>query len=440
MNTVDIDKGRQIILDGYGSQARNYYESTVASLLNFKYNNPGRVKLGIDVLADMEPVSGAKYGLFTNAPSRAANEEHNFQLLIEAGYDIPIIFAPEHGFESNLAEGLDDGNKKDNVLNLLNSNGVVTKQFPIISASAIDSGAQATIENAITNNQLNYIIYDLQSVGSRHYTYIADLGNVLSACKRKGIRCIVCDRHNMLSPAVQQGNSDVSNTTYNVWKYAIPIRHGATIGYLAEHVLSRNGADLQVVKLENYHDSMYWDDTNIWNGNFYSPSPNIPSFDSALLYPGTCLFEGINMQEGRGVYINSEYIPFQIVGYPSSFFSINGVLTTIQATAHAKFTAGASFTAVQSYTPVPYGGGDDEEPKEPTFNGEVCSGIRITITDKTLINPIHVALVVMFSFRDVLQSDFVVKSNKWINTLWGSDTLMTALNNNTSAVTFINSL
>ena len=157
---------------------------------------------------------------------------------------------------------------------------------------------------------LDVLVIDLQDVGTRIYTYIYTMANCLRAARKHGVKAIVCDRPNPIGGVAVEGPLLVAGFESFVGLYPIPMRHGMTIGELArlfnEHF--GIGADLEVALMEGWRRDLYYDATGL---PWVLPSPNIPTLESAVVYPGTVLFEGTNVSEGRGTTR-----PFELVGAP----------------------------------------------------------------------------------------------------------------------------
>jgi uncharacterized protein YbbC (DUF1343 family) len=227
---------------------------------------------------------------------------------------------------------------------------------------------------------LDVLVVDLQDIGARIYTYIYTMANCLRAGATHGVPVIVCDRPNPIGDAVE-GETLAPGFESFVGLYPIPMRHGMTIGELArlfnEHF--RIGAELDVVTMEGWHRSQFADDTGL---PWVMPSPNMPTLDTAIVYPGTVLFEGILISEGRGTTR-----PFELVGAP-----------WIDA---ERFAADMNALALPGVHFRPAG-------FEPTFQKhakKACGGCQIHVTDRHAFTPVltGVALAQMFRRADPAQ-------------------------------------
>ncbi len=151
---------------------------------------------------------------------------------------------------------------------------------------------------------------DLQDIGARIYTYIYTMANCLRAAARHGVPVIVCDRPNPIGGSRWRARRWCRASSRSSASFRLPMRHGMTIGELARLFNDEFGigANLEIAPMERWHRDMYWDQTRL---PWVMPSPNMPTLDSAIVYPGTVLFEGMMLSEGRGTTR-----PFELVGAP----------------------------------------------------------------------------------------------------------------------------
>jgi uncharacterized protein YbbC (DUF1343 family) len=217
------------------------------------------------------------------------------RLSADARVRLAAIFGPQHGVRSDVQENMiESGHGRDEI-----------RQVPVYSLYS-----ETREPTAEMLRDLDVLIIDLQDVGTRIYTYIYTMANCLRAARRHGIKVVVCDRPNPIGGIAVEGPMLERGFESFVGLYPNPMRHGMTIGELArlfnEHF--GIGADLDVVTMGGWHRGMYSDQTGL---PWVLPSPNIPTVDSAVVYPGTVLFEGTNVSEGRGTTR-----PFELVGAP----------------------------------------------------------------------------------------------------------------------------
>jgi uncharacterized protein YbbC (DUF1343 family) len=221
---------------------------------------------------------------------------------------------------------------------------------------------------------IDVLVVDLQDVGARIYTYIYTMANCMRACARHRVPVIVCDRPNPIGGVDVEGARLVPGFESFVGQFPIPMRHGMTIGELARlfNDVFAIGADLDLVRMEGWRRDMYADQTEL---PWVMPSPNMPTLDTAIVYPGTVLFEGLMISEGRGTTR-----PFELVGAP-----------WIEAERFARDMNALGLTGVH-FRPAVF---------EPTFQKhakQTCGGCQIHVTARHLFKPVlvGVALAGMF--------------------------------------------
>jgi uncharacterized protein YbbC (DUF1343 family) len=224
---------------------------------------------------------------------------------------------------------------------------------------------------------LDALVIDLQDIGTRIYTYIYTMANCLIAARTHGIKAIVCDRPNPIGGITVEGPMLVHGFESFVGQYPIPMRHGMTIGEVArlfnEHF--GIGADLDVVPMAGWRRDMYADGDEAGLA-WVLPSPNIPTVDTAVVYPGTVLFEGTNVSEGRGTTR-----PFEIVGAP-----------WVVSERFAAIMNGLDLPGVR-FRPVVF---------EPTFHkhaGIGCGGCQIHVLDRARFPAVETGVALTCAFR-----------------------------------------
>ena len=211
------------------------------------------------------------------------------------GVTLAALFGPQHGYRSDLQDNMiETPHAKDRA-----------RRIPIYSLySETREPTAAMLEG------LDFLVIDLQNIGTRIYTFVYTMANCLRACARYGVKAIVCDRPNPIGGARIEGPMLREGWTSFVGQFPIPMRHGMTIGELArlfnEHFAI--GADLEVVPMEGWRREMYFDQTGL---PWIMPSPNMPTLDSAIVFPGAVLVEGTTLSEGRGTTR-----PFELIGAP----------------------------------------------------------------------------------------------------------------------------
>jgi uncharacterized protein YbbC (DUF1343 family) len=255
-----------------------------------------RVRTGLEeLLAHPRGLRGLRIGLIANASSVTADLVHASLLLRDARtLRLVSLFGPEHGLRGDAQDLVEVGDGSDPLTGL-----------PVHSLY----GATRTPTRAMLEG-LDALVFDVQDVGSRYYTFIYTMLHALEACARHGRRLIVLDRPNPLGGVGLEGNVLDPRFASFVGLHALPVRHGMTVGELAllfreERALA---APLTVVPMKGWRREMSFEETGL---PWVLPSPNMPTVDTAWVYPGGCLVEGTNLSEGRGTTR-----PFELVGAP----------------------------------------------------------------------------------------------------------------------------
>jgi uncharacterized protein YbbC (DUF1343 family) len=255
-----------------------------------------RVELGVERLLASRALDGKRVGVVCNPASVDSELRHAADLFARhPKATLAALFGPQHGFRSDV---------QDNMIETAHGDDS-TRRVPVYSLYSETREPTAKMLDGI-----DVLVIDLQDVGSRIYTFIYTMANCLIACRKHGVEAIVCDRPNPIGGAQFEGPMLVPGFESFVGQYPIPMRHGMTIGELAQ-LFNREfgiGADMHVEKMKGWNRGMYFDDTHL---PWVMPSPNMPTLDTAIVYPGTVLFEGTNVSEGRGTTR-----PFEITGAP----------------------------------------------------------------------------------------------------------------------------
>ncbi len=265
-------------------------------------NNDNKIFNGIDNLINNRHKYARykKIGLVSNSKALTAGHKINLTALIEAGFDVRFIFSPEHGYFANIADG-----------DYIADAGHPELKIPMLSLFTEGHSRNAISEALTGTKTVDAIFFDVQDAGVRFYTYIHALGLALAACEEKNIPLVVLDRINPVSAATLEGGFPAPDYFSELCPYSIPLRYGLTIGELALYLggdVYKNAA-VEVAGIQGaYSRDMIFPATGLkWN----APSPAMLSAETALFYPGTCLFEGVNLSEGRGTAA-----PFQTLGAP----------------------------------------------------------------------------------------------------------------------------
>ena len=352
-----------------------------------------QVQTGLDVLINekLEIIKSKKVGLVTNHTGVDRSGKPNYEILIQlSDVDLQAIFAPEHGFFGNVSRG----QKVDD----LKQDG-----FPIIYSlyGKTDKPTPDMFEG------LDVIIYDIQDIGARFYTYISTLGLVMEAAAEANIPVIVLDRPNPLNGITIEGPVLDINYKSFVGMYPIPIRYLLTIGELAKMIIGEKWIEhvpeLTVIEMAGWERTMYYDDTGL---SWISPSPNIPDLETAILYPGMCLFEGTNVSEGRG----TDH-PFQYIGAP--WIDSSKIIKAIEG----KHIPGVVFEPI-SFIPISIPG----KSLKPKFENEKCYGIKIILLEKNIYKSVATAAQLLKTIQELYPEKF--QWNDFIYKLWGNEIIL----------------
>jgi uncharacterized protein YbbC (DUF1343 family) len=302
------------------------------------------VRTGLERLAQGDPevvrlVRGRRVGLLAHPASVDTRLVSALAIVRQAGGLVSALFGPEHGYTGQAQDMIGVG-------------GAQVESVPVYSLYG------ATYDDLSPRPEwlagLDAVVIDLQDVGSRYYTFVWSAALMMMACARAGVACVVLDRPNPLGGVVMEGALQRPGYRSFVGLYDVPVRHGLTIGEICRLVREREAIvseALYVVTLEGWRREMLWGDTGLPWG---LPSPNMPTPDTALVYPGGCLLEGTNLSEGRGTTR-----PFEIWGAP---FVSGERLAKVEA-------PGATLR------PLSF---------EPTFHKhakKTCGGVQVHVTD-----------------------------------------------------------
>ena len=368
-------------------QSANYYADTIKSAQQFASRldsaaMSGKVLTGIDVLErdGFKQLAGLRIGLVTNHTGRNREGRQTIDVLSKAtGVKLVALFSPEHGIRGLADEKISDS--KDEATGL-----------PIYSLYG-----ETRRPKAEQLKDLDALVYDIQDVGARFYTYISTLGYILEESAKTKLPVFVLDRPNPIGGLEVEGPTADSDKLSFISYHTIPTRHGLTIGELAQ-LFNRQrkiGADLRVIKMEGWRRAMWFDETNL---TWINPSPNMRSLTEATLYPGVGLLETTNVSVGRGTDT-----PFEIVGAP-----------WIQGDKLADVLNQRSIPGVR-FVPLRF------TPKSSVFKDEQCGGVYIIITDRGAFRPLLTGIEMALALRKLYPNDWKVDS--YLRLLVNTDTL-----------------
>lgn len=301
-----------------------------------------------------------RLGLLANQASVAGSLRHVKDLVREAGGRLRCLFSPQHGFHSEKqANMIESSDSRDADL-----------AVPVVSlyADTREPSPEALQE-------IDVLLIDLQDVGTRVYTYTTTMGLCLEAAARSGTKVAVLDRPNPINGMEIEGNIVRGNFRSFVGRYPVPMRHGLTLGEFARFIVSETniGCDLEVFTMEGWTRSCYFGDLG---AAWVFPSPNMPTWETSLLYPGMVLLEGANISEGRGTTM-----PFQLFGAP--FFDQRQILDHL---------SGSRLEGVV-FRPVVF------EPAFDKYAGEPCFGFQAHVTERARFRPYRTGLAIVQAVR-----------------------------------------
>ena len=354
------------------------------------------IKTGIDILLDKKQnlIADKRIALVTNQTGVDQYGVANYKRLMDLeNTKLEVVFSPEHGIfgETDKEVTYNDGIK--NLPKIYSLYGAVRKP----TREMLDG--------------IDIIIYDIQDIGARFYTYISTLGLVMEAAAELDIPVLVLDRPNPIRGDIVEGPIlDIEYQSF-IGKYPIPIRYGWTVAELAEKIIQENWINptpqLTVIPMEGWNTSLWYDETTL---PWIKPSPNIPNLETALIYPGMCLLEGTNMSEGRGTNH-----PFQWFGAP---WIDSRVLS--QKLNNLKLS-GVVFVP-KSFIPISISGVADK----PKYENQLCYGIEIRVIDRNKFNSVKSGVNILKTINEMYPDSLIIKEKR-LNKLWGSDTLLKEL-------------
>ncbi|MFB6273033.1 MAG: exo-beta-N-acetylmuramidase NamZ domain-containing protein [Salinibacter sp.] len=380
-------------------------------------NSPPPVRTGAEVLArnDFESLSGQRVGVIANHTSRVDTAHLVDRLDAAPNVELGAIFAPEHGFRgtAGAGEAIEGGRDR-------------RTGTPVYSL--YDDTRRPTPEEL---EGLDALVFDVQDVGARFYTYITTMGRAMQAAAEANLDFVVLDRPNPLGGTYTSGFVLESAHASFVGRYPVPIAYGLTVGELARYIMDRKllpgvaSVDLSVVQMDGWKRDMQWPDTGLeWN----PPSPNLPTWETALLYPGMCFFEGVRVSEGRGTPR-----PFLQIGAPWSPEAAQKVVDTLQS-----YDLSGIAVDTTSFTPrvMP------KAAPHPRFEGKRVYGFEVDVTDPAAVDPLAVgihALHTMYHRAQARGDTSFVSRPDHLTRLAGTDRLLKLLRAGATPKTIISS-
>ncbi len=328
-----------------------------------------RTVSGIDHLLSQPEkyLQGKTVGMIVNHTSLAGDGKHSItHFLSHSAFTLQALFAPEHGLNGTAQDMI----PIDNEVDLLS--GLDIK-------SLYGKNKDSLVPDPALLHDIDNLVFDIQDIGSRYYTFIYTMANCMIICKQAGTRMVVCDRPNPINGTSVEGNLVGEAWRSFVGQYPLPNRHGMTVGELARLFNEHFGihCDLTVVPMSGWSREMWYDQTGmIWT----PPSPNMPTLATATVYPGMCLIEGTLLSEGRGTTL-----PFEQIGAP--FIDPHKLVARLETDSH--LLPGVFFRP-QYFKPM-----------FQKHAGEVCAGLQLHITDRDQFKPLLTTLALLRAIAEI---------------------------------------
>jgi len=335
------------------------------------------IKLGLEVILEneIEKLEDQKVGLICNQASVDHSFRHAADLFFEnEKIELTTLFGPQHGIRGDVQD------------NMIESSHSIDK-YTGLPVYSLYSETREPTEEMLRN--IDVLVFDLQDIGGRVYTFIYTMANAMRACAKFGKKFIVLDRPNPIGGLAIEGNLLEKGHESFVGQFPIPMRHGMTAGELAE-LFNREysiNCDLQVVKMDHWSREDFYDETD---APWVMPSPNMPTVDTSVVFPATVYFEGTQVSEGRGTTR-----PFEIIGAPYiDSRELAETLKTIDL-------PGVIFRPLEFI---------------PTFQkhaGSLCGGVFLHVTDRISFLPVYTGLVLVKTIFDLYPNHFSWKTTPY---------------------------
>ncbi|MFA6978055.1 MAG: DUF1343 domain-containing protein [Ignavibacteriaceae bacterium] len=354
----------------------------------FCQTNKINIATGADLLLseNIDLIEGRNIGIVTNHTAVLSNGIHLIDALYSSEFRIKIValFGPEHGIRGQVQAG-------EKIENLIDEKTLI----PVYSLYGKNKKPTKEMLKGV-----EVLVFDMQDVGARFYTYISTLYYSLQAAAENNIPIVVLDRPNPIGGYYVDGPIRHDSLSSFVGIAPIPIVHGMTFGELAnyfneEKLLGNNlHATLEVLQMKNWKRNYFFDDLNL---PWIKPSPNITDLQTAIIYPGTCLIEGTNISEGRGTAQ-----PFLIIGAP--FINAKQLVNELQKFKFKGLTfSGTTFTP-QNIPNVA---------ENPKYKEIICNGIEIKVTDKNKVESVKFGIALLYTLHKLYPNKFSFKDKSF---------------------------
>lgn len=372
------------------------------------------VRTGAEVAAATEfaALQGERVGLIVNHTARVDTAHLIDRVARASDVELGAIFAPEHGLRgtAGAGEAVEDGRDP-------------RTGTPVYS---LYGDTRRPTQEQLSG--LDALVFDVQDVGARFYTYITTMGLAMQAAAEANVRFVVLDRPNPLGGTYTSGFVLEPEHESFVGRYPLPIAHGMTVGEIArlitddELLPGLDSLSLSVVEMDGWARSMQWPDTERpWE----APSPNLPTWETALVYPGMALFEAVDANEGRGTAR-----PFLQIGFPWPADDVQTVVDTLRGRA----LPGIAFDTTH-YVPEARSGAPN-----PRYEGTRLHGIRLRVTDRQAVEPVELGVHVLHAAYQQAQArgdSTFIRRPEHLARLAGTDQLQRMLQQGASADTIL---
>lgn len=354
-----------------------------------------RVRTGVERLASggFEAITGCRVGVITNPTGVFPDLRHEVDVMAaHPAVDLRAVFGPEHGFRGT-------------------AQATESEDFAIDARTGLpvyDTFEKTTeeIADAFTKADIDTVVFDIQDVGARFYTYIWTLTEAMQAAARLGMRVVVLDRPNPITGGTPKG--PILDPAYEsaVGRASIAQQHGMTVGELAvffNESFLESPVELTIVPMVGWERDMEWEDTGLL---WVAPSPNMPSVDTAFAYPGTCLMAGTNLSQGRGTTK-----PFEIVGAP--FMDYRWADALAELGMRGVHLREAHFV-----------------PTFSTYKGENCCGVQVFVADRKRFDAVRLGVALLVTAHQLYPETEWLRVEGgafWMDHLTGSDWVRTQI-------------
>jgi uncharacterized protein YbbC (DUF1343 family) len=331
------------------------------------------MKPGLEVLLDTRPglLDGARVGLIANPASINSRFEHAADLFHQSDrIKLTALFGPQHGIR---------GETQDNMIEWQSFEDSRTR---LPAYSLYGQTRKPTPEML---SEVDALVFDVQDVGTRVYTFIHTMALAMEAARECGKRFIVLDRPNPINGLQTEGNIHEAEFRSFVGMFPLPMRHAMTVGELALMFNDEYGisCELEVVQMRGWRRDMWYDQTGL---PWVPPSPNIPTVETAVVYPGMVMIEGTGISEGRGTTQ-----PFEMVGAP--FIEPHGLVEELRK----QRLPGVVFRPLHF------------QPTFHKFSGELVGGVQAHVTDRHAFKPVITGVALISAIRRLYSNDFAWK-------------------------------